>query len=140
MNGNPFNGLLLGFTIVPLIPAIILFTLGYLRYFKRRGWERTDAITIADHKFGLGYPKPIVKYEANGTFYETQSSLGQRPHLPGGKKVKVFYNPDNPEEMIIDTFMQRGSFFFLVGSFFLFFSIASIILWLITQSLFRIFI
>lgn len=136
---NSLNGVFLGFIIIPLIPAIILFVIGYLRYFKRRNWKKTNAITIADNKFGFGYPKPIVKYEVDGVMYKQQSGIGQRHQLPSGKQVKVFYNPENPKEIIIDTFIQRGSSFFLVGSIFLLFSIASLFLMLIRQTIFSFF-
>lgn len=134
---NPFKDVYLAFALIPLIPAFILFLLGYLRYVKRRDWEKTEAITVADDKFGLGYPKPIVRYEIDGVVYEQQSGIGQRPHLPGGRRVEVFYNPDNPKEMIINTFMQRGTFLFFVGSIFLIFAIFSFIYMLLMQSFYE---
>lgn len=134
---NPYKDVYLVFALVPLLPAIILFLLGYLRYVKRRDWEKTEAVTVADDKFGLGYPKPIVRYEVNGVVYEQQSGIGQRPHLPGGRRVEVFYNPDNPKEMIINTFMQRGTFLFFVGSIFLIFAIFSFIYMLLMQSFYE---
>lgn len=134
---NPYKDVYLVFALIPLLPAIILFLLGYLRYVKRRDWEKTEAVTVADDKFGLGYPKPIVRYEVNGVVYEQQSGIGQRPHLPGGRRVEVFYNPDNPKEMIINTFMQRGTFLFFVGSIFLIFAIFSFIYMLLMQSFYE---
>lgn len=134
---NPYKDVYLVFALVPLLPAIILFLLGYLRYVKRRDWEKTEVVTVADDKFGLGYPKPIVRYEIDGVVYEQQSGIGQRPHLPGGRRVEVFYNPDNPKEMIINTFMQRGTFLFFVGSIFLIFAIFSFIYMLLMQSFYE---
>ena len=135
MVGNSFKDIYLGFTLIPLLPAIILFLLGYLRYLKRRDWEKEEAVTIADHKFGLGYPKPTVRYEVNGIVYEEQSKIGQKPPLPSGKRVEVFYNPDKPKEMIIDTFIQRGSFLFLVGGVFFFFAMIFLIFGVIMRSM-----
>lgn len=104
-----------------VLVAIILFTLGIRKRLKVRYWQKASAIVVQQDGWGLGYPKPIVRYEVEGIQYEVQSTLAQKPPLQAGKKVQVYYEPKNPENMVIDTFMQRGSFYILMGFIFLLF-------------------
>lgn len=62
---------------------------------------------------------PTVSYQVGDVSYEYTSKIQQSPGLPPGKIVEVFYNPDNPQEAIINTFVQRGSIFKLLGSIFI---------------------
>lgn len=45
--------------------------------------------------------------------------MSQQPGLPIDTEVDVLYNPNRPEKAIIDTFVQHGSLFILLGSIFL---------------------
>lgn len=130
-----YKEVFMGFIFIPLIPAFILILMGILKRSKRKNWKKTDAISIENRSVGLGYPKPIVEYEVDGVIYREQSNVGQQFHIRPGKKVQVFYNPERPNEMIIDTFIQRGSIYFLIGGVFLFFSFASTIFYFITNFL-----
>lgn len=106
--------------------------MGILKKIKRRDWHKAEAISIEDRSFGLGYPKPIVEYSVDGVIYREQSNVGQKFHIRPGKKLQVFYDPSQPNKMIIDTFIQRGSIYFLIGGAFLFFSFMSTIFYIIT--------
>jgi len=130
-----YKEVFMGFIFIPLIPAFILFLMGILKRSKRKNWKKTDAISIKDSSLGFSFPKPIVEYDVDGVTYREQSNVGQRFHIRPGKKVQVFYNPERPNEMIIDTFIQRGSVYFLIGGVFLFFSFTSTILYFITSFL-----
>ena len=67
---------------------------------------------------------PTVEYEVNGQTYTYTSKISQEPGLPPGKKVEVLYDPNKPDKALINTFVQRGGFFKLIGT--LFFTIGSI--------------
>lgn len=62
---------------------------------------------------------PTVRYTVDGSSYEYTSNIHQSPGIPIGKQVTVLYNPDNPNEAIINTFIQRASIFIVLGSVFL---------------------
>src|SRR5699024_11610646 len=53
--------------------------------------------------------RPTVQYVVDDTMYEFTSPIGQSPRLRPGKKVGVYYNPNNPKQAMIDTFTQRGT-------------------------------
>ncbi len=122
----------MGFIFIPLIPAFILFLMGILKQLKRKHWIKIEAVSIEERAVGLGYPRPIVEYEIDGIVYREKSNVSQRFYIRPGKKVQIFYNPEEPNKMIIDTFIQRGSIYFLIGGFFMFFSLASAIFYFIT--------
>lgn len=58
---------------------------------------------------------PTVRYEVDGKVYEYQSRVSQRPGFKPGTKIGVLYHPERPEKAVINTFVQRGSAFTLIG-------------------------
>ena len=113
-----------------LLVAMILLTMGIKKRLKVQNWKKINAIAVENSSYGLGYPKPIVRYEVDGVQYEVQSNISQRTPWKDGKQVQVYYNPNNPNEMVIDTFTQRGSIYFLVGSLFFVGFIGSMIIYI----------
>lgn len=63
--------------------------------------------------------RPTVLYEVDGEQYTFTSSISQQPGMEIGKEVNVFYDRYEPNKAIIDTFVQRGTLFKLVGTVFL---------------------
>ncbi len=63
--------------------------------------------------------RPTVLYEIDGEQYTFTSSLSQQPGMEIGKEVNIFYDRYEPNKAIIDTFVQRGTLFKLVGTVFL---------------------
>src|SRR5699024_4426093 len=79
--------------------------------------------------------RPTVRFIVDGEVFEVASTLGQNPPLRIGKKVGVYYNPDNPsEEVIINTFAQKGTPMLLIGL--IFFLVGAALLNIGIQTLF----
>lgn len=53
--------------------------------------------------------------KASGTEYENTSSIHHTPGFRPGTRVTVRYNPEQPEQAIIDSFAQNGTVFVVVG-------------------------
>lgn len=87
-------------------------------------WDYTETGVISEKRIWIRNEtaRPVVQYEVDEQLYEVESKLSQNPPLRVGKRVRVYYNPDNPEEMLIDTFIQRGGLFLLIGIMLLSFS------------------
>lgn len=112
------RGEFIGFSIF-MVAAIILILLGFLRRRKVWKWPQVVGVYDTESKFGLSKPKPTVRYTVDGKEFRSTSSLGQNYVPRNGRKVGLFYNPNKPEQVIIDSFIQRGDFFLLLGLFFL---------------------
>lgn len=113
---------IIAFTIVCLILIIgfiILFS-GILRYQKSLKFLRTEGVIFIKKGFRLDHGKPNVKYHVGDYTYTYTSPIGQNVAMKHGKKVHVLYHPNNPTEVMIDTFIQLG------GSILIAFSILSI--------------
>ncbi|HLR69038.1 MAG TPA: DUF3592 domain-containing protein [Virgibacillus sp.] len=121
-----------------LLLGAIFFSFGFIRSQIAKKYERTTGIIVRGEKssflkhsnFNELIDKlykdrtvpdrhPTVAYDIQGTTYTYKSAMSQQPGLPIGTEVDVLYNPNRPEKAIIDTFVQRGSLFTLLGSIFL---------------------
>lgn len=112
-------------TLPFLILGIIFFTIGYLKYRKTLVWPYTEGEVINEskevHKVGslisikVEDDYPTVRYKVDGVEHTYRSNISQKPNLPRGKIVDIFYNPDNPEKALINIPLQNGSFFRLFG-------------------------
>lgn len=64
---------------------------------------------------------PTFHYEVNGVEYETTSKVQQTPGFQIGSTVEVLYNPDDPEQAVINSFLQKGTLFNILGKTLFFF-------------------
>ena len=122
------NPKIIAFTIVCLILIIgllILFS-GIIRYKKSLKFIRTEGVIFIKKGFRLDHGKPNVKYRVGDQTYTYTSPIGQNVAMKHGKKVQVLYHPNDPTEVIIDTFIQRGGRRILGGSILITFCILSI--------------
>lgn len=118
--------------------GVIFFSIGFIRSQIAKKYERTTGVIVRGEKSsflkhsnfnelidklyeGRTVPDkyPTVAYEVQGTTYTYKSAMSQQPGLPIGTEVDVLFNPNRPEKAMIDTFVQRGSLFTLLGSIFL---------------------
>lgn len=58
---------------------------------------------------------PTFQYEIDGTEYETTSKVQQTPGFKIGSTVEVLYNPEDPQQAVINSFLQKGSIFNMIG-------------------------
>lgn len=70
---------------------------------------------------------PTFHYKVNGAEYETTSRVQQTPGFQIGSTVEILYNPDDPAQAVINSFIQKGTLFNIIGKF-LFFLGASLLL------------
>ena len=124
-----------------MIQLLVIFTLFVAGFFsfgtfllrhhyksrtERKNWHYTNTGVITDkiiysrpHKRMSDTIRPTVQYVVDDTMYEFTSPIGQSPRLRPGKKVGVYYNPNNPKQAMIDTFTQRGTISKLAGYIFI---------------------
>lgn len=109
--------------------SLICFWAKLRLYRKRMTWDYTnDAVVSSEMRQNVSFSHnicPTVIYKVEGKTYTFTSSIAQSPPLRPGKKVRVYYNPDNPNEAMIHTYIQRGGMYttlsivlFLLGLFF----------------------
>ncbi len=58
---------------------------------------------------------PTFQYEINGVEYETTSKVQQTPGFKIGSTVEILYNPADPQQAVINNFIQKGTIFNLIG-------------------------
>src|SRR5690625_4437474 len=123
LNNEYFMLLIASFPFFTL--GIIFFTIGHLKYRKTLKWPYTEGEVINENEeiksigplitIKVDDDYPTVRYKVDNVEYTYRSNVSQKPNLPKGKIVEVFYNPDNPEEAVINTLIQNGGLFRLIG-------------------------
>lgn len=117
------------YLLAPAIIAFVFFMLGsvfmgiglFLKL-RTKNWNQTEGEIIKKDWFFPSMPDgtPSFRYTANdGVTYEKTSRVSQSPGISIGKKVTVFYDPENPQNGALDTFVQNGTLFSVLGGFFL---------------------
>jgi len=61
---------------------------------------------------------PTFQYEVNGIEYENTSDIQQDPGFAIGSTVEVLYDPDDPQKAVINSFIQKGTIFRVLGKIF----------------------
>jgi len=138
-----------GFYMIFLIPAMILLIMGLIFLFvirkvtkPEKHWPITTGTIIQKEKnmtVSIGNfmnkgkllssgpdSAPTFQYEVNGIEYEKTSDIEQDPGFAIGSTVEVLYDPDDPQQAVINSFIQRGTIFSILGK--IFTSIGSILL------------
>lgn len=72
---------------------------------------------------------PTFQYEVNGTEYEKTSKVQQNPGFAIGSTVEILYNPEDPQQAVINSIIQRGTLFSVLGKIFI--SISVILLFIV---------
>jgi len=99
--------------------GIIFWSIGFFMTRKTRDWEKTTGEIVKKSRWGGGLPdyRPTVRFEAHdGQTYEVMSFINQTPGLLPGRKVPVLYDPYDPYRARIDTFVQSGRIFLIIGN------------------------
>lgn len=99
----------------------VFLLLGYLRVRMTRGWTQATGVVV-DRATGARsggmpalYPTFQWQDQAGQVHQRTSSvraSLGPSP----GKQVPVLFDPEEPSRAIIDSYVQSGRIFFLIGA------------------------
>lgn len=72
---------------------------------------------------------PTFQYEVNGIEYEKTSKVQQNPGFAIGSTVEILYNPEDPQQAVINSIIQRGTLFSVLGKIFI--SISVILLFIV---------
>lgn len=123
------------FGAVFTILGVVFFTFGVLRTRPLKNWEATTGIIIkkelnininlgkllGDKSFIEKTPDyyPTFQYVVGGKTYESTSKVHQEPGFSPGKEVEVLYDPAAPQNAVINSFVQKGTLFTLLGGIFL---------------------
>ncbi len=94
------------------IPGIILLGLGVVAYFKTRAALKnkviTEGIVVRNWRDEEGYHFPIINFQtAAGKLIEFKGKVGEpTAKHKDGSSVKIFFDPDAPEQAKIKTFNE----------------------------------
>jgi|SRR5699024_2160209 len=94
----------------------ILLVIGL--YLKRRKstWSRVKGEIVEPRpEWETSDTKPIVKYYVEEMEYTIESKRKKQHSLQEGEKVTVYYHPNNPKQMMTNTFFQNEKFYFIIG-------------------------
>ncbi len=115
---NEFQLVVLIFTGVLLLLGAVFTSIGVLRSRMTRGWMRTQGqvVSKSGSTWGMASQYPTFRWMApDGREYSktsmVRSSLGPRP----GTLVPVLFDPRDPSRGMIDSFVQRGTIFSVIG-------------------------
>ena len=94
----------------------------YVRVAYQMGaWERARAEVVdirTTHRAGDYRHHPIFRFtDASGAAHLYESPLGANPPAwDKGDSVHVYYDPDNPADVLVDTFWQKYLLVVIAGS------------------------
>ncbi len=78
--------------------------------------------------------QPTFKYEFNGNTYRYLSSVtSEPPSYYLGEEVEIFVDTDNPENILVNTIMDRWFFIFFIGGFASLFSVVGFTIYKISN-------
>lgn len=117
---------------VPVFIGIIFVAIGLIRSSASKDWPRTDGVIIKkEQHYSLSLGKilnnesiksnrpdqrPTFQFTVEGKDYIKTSAMQQTPGFQPGNTVTVLYNPDDPNQAVINTKAQRGTIFTIIGA------------------------
>lgn len=100
--------------IVLLIGGVFA-AIGLVRARLRQGWTRTTGEVVGARP-GRNGQYPIFRWrDAAGGEHQHVSAVSSRPAPRVGREVPVLYDPQAPHRGMIDSVVQRGTIFTIVG-------------------------
>lgn len=101
-------GLVFGLIGAAMLSVIIYLYISH-QNFLQRAVPAIGVVVSSPHQ-------PVIDYEYNGEMYSYYSSVSSNPpSYEMGEQVEVFVNPDNPNDVIVNTFTERWFVITLVG-------------------------
>lgn len=124
-----FDGLPLVFIIIGsvfIFLGVAFYFIGFFTALNRKGWHKTVGVIDSQSTLlkGIANSFPEAHFEVDGKVYIHKSRTKQTPGIPEGTKVEIVYDPNDPNRAGINTFVQSGAIFKLLGI--IFFSIGII--------------
>lgn len=106
---------------IPLGLGLVFMAIGVLRRRMMRGWVRTTGVVV-DKRTGRadgGMPSlyPTFQWQdQDGQVHQRTSMVRQSLGPAPGKQVPIRYDPAEPSRAAVDSFVQNGTIFTVIGS------------------------
>lgn len=104
---------------IAILLGLIFFLIGTIRRRMTRGWVSTTGQVISkrgDPLSGMPARYPTFRWQdANGVEHQRTSNMGASLGPRPGTLVPVKYDPDNPSRAMIDSSVQGGQLFVVLG-------------------------
>lgn len=100
-----------------LILGIVFLFIGLKLFPSTKHWLRTSALIVKKDNLLMHFPDryPTFFYEVDGTTFQKTSTVHQQPGFKPDTIVEILYNPDDPQQAVIDSVAQRGTVFTIIG-------------------------
>ncbi|HEY3430369.1 MAG TPA: DUF3592 domain-containing protein [Cyclobacteriaceae bacterium] len=100
------------------VGVILLTIAAVIFYFNQRAlsqYTKTEGVVIRN-QFNGGSARPIISYRWEGTeFLYTGNTWTSPPAYKRGEKVDLYVNPNEPEDVWVDSFVGRWLAMTIVG-------------------------
>lgn len=119
---------------IPLGLGLVFVAIGMLRARMMRGWVRTTGVVVnkrtgrADGGMASLYPT-FQWQDQDGQVHQRTSTVRQSLGPAPGKQVPIRYDPAEPSRAAVDSFVQNGTIFTVIG-------IALVVIALVVASMF----
>ncbi len=106
--------------LLPLVPVaigLVFVVVGRVRWRLTRGWVRTTGVVTTRDGAVSGFPSQYPTFmwqDGNGTWHRQRSGMRGGIMAPG-RQVPVAYDPMSPSRAMIDTPVQNGRLFAVIG-------------------------
>lgn len=109
------------FSVVFVVATVVFFiSLAniILAVYQTGRYEKTQA-KVVSFLFvrNSGYDIPVIEYEVDGRVYKNNAETYNKVGIRRGSKVSIRYNPQNPNEYIIASYMSNSRIILLFWSF-----------------------
>ncbi|WP_185971034.1 DUF3592 domain-containing protein [Alkalicoccobacillus porphyridii] len=108
----------MAFSIITGVPALILTLINIIIKLRKKRWVWAEGEIIRNnHVSGQRGFAPTIQFstDSNQTL-EVTSRVSLQPAFRVGRKVDVYYNPKNPQKIVIDHFIFNGNLLLLIAS------------------------
>lgn len=106
--------------LLPLVPVaigLVFVVVGRVRYRLTRDWVRTTGVVTTRDGATSGFPSQYPTFmwqDTGGTWHRRRSGMRGGIMVPG-RQVPVAYDPVSPSRGMIDTPVQNGRLFAVIG-------------------------
>jgi len=101
--------------LIPMALGIVFASIGWvLGGYPRRGWQRTSGVAVFSWQLFSGGLK--YRWTTPGGEERTSPTYFRTSWLRDGDPVTVLFNPKRPYRSVLDTPLQNGLAFLIIGA------------------------
>ncbi len=120
---NSTQSILVGLIILIVGICLLVFSISNIKSYNEKNKTYIETVSkVVDYQYNSEREKAaVVEYEVNGVTYEATHNTYSKNPIPRGSKIKLKYNPNDPNDVIWvnDTsnvlFPIVGGLFTLIG-------------------------